>query len=63
MLSHLSVDLLVRNGCLQGEEGVNKVLELLKKELEMALQLSGCTKLSEIQRSMVTHAVHYQSKI
>jgi isopentenyl diphosphate isomerase/L-lactate dehydrogenase-like FMN-dependent dehydrogenase len=47
----------------QGEEGVHNVLELLKKELEMALQLSGCTKLSEIQRSMVTHALAYQSKL
>lgn len=43
-----------------GEDGVYQVLELLKKELELALQLSGCTKLSEIQRSMVTHAVAYQ---
>jgi isopentenyl diphosphate isomerase/L-lactate dehydrogenase-like FMN-dependent dehydrogenase len=39
---------------------VYQVLELMKKELELALQLSGCTKLSEIKRSMVTHAAAYQ---
>ena len=43
-----------------GETGVHQVLELMKKEFELAMQLSGCTKLSEIQRSMVTHAVAYQ---
>jgi isopentenyl diphosphate isomerase/L-lactate dehydrogenase-like FMN-dependent dehydrogenase len=38
---------------------VYNVLELLKKELHMALQLAGCTKLADIQRSMVTHAAAY----
>ncbi len=37
-----------------------QVLELMKKELELALMLSGCTKLSEVQRGMVTHAAAYQ---
>lgn len=37
-----------------------QVLELLKKEFELAMQLSGCTKLSEIQRAMVTHCAAYQ---
>lgn len=46
-----------------GEEGVYQVLELLKKEFEMAMRLTGCTKLSDIQRAMVTHVASYQSKI
>ncbi len=46
-----------------GEEGVYQVLELLKKEFELAMQLQGCTKLSDIQRSMITHQVSYHSKI
>mmetsp|Transcript_11461 Transcript_11461/g.14942 ORF Transcript_11461/g.14942 Transcript_11461/m.14942 type:complete len:391 (-) Transcript_11461:487-1659(-) len=42
-----------------GEEGVANVLKLLKAEFEMAMQLSGCTKISDIEKSMVTHCSEY----
>lgn len=42
-----------------GEAGVSGVLKLLNDELTLALQLAGCTSVSEIQRSMVTHQSSY----
>jgi isopentenyl diphosphate isomerase/L-lactate dehydrogenase-like FMN-dependent dehydrogenase len=36
-----------------GQEGVQHVLELLRKELMLTLQLSGCASLADIQRSLV----------
>ncbi len=36
-----------------GQEGVQHVLELLRKELTLALQLAGCASLADIQRSLV----------
>ncbi|CAB1119664.1 GOX/HAO [Ectocarpus sp. CCAP 1310/34] len=46
-----------------GEEGVSKVLKLLHDELVMALQLTGCTRVSSASRSMVTHQTSYFSKL
>ncbi|CAN0352831.1 unnamed protein product, partial [Hapterophycus canaliculatus] len=46
-----------------GEEGVKKVLKLLNDELIMALQLTGCTRVSAATRSMVTHQTSYYSKL
>ncbi|CAN0186928.1 unnamed protein product [Ectocarpus sp. 6 AP-2014] len=46
-----------------GEEGVSKVLKLLHDELVMALQLTGCTRVSSASRSMVTHQTSYYSKL
>ncbi|XP_034047038.1 hydroxyacid oxidase 1 [Thalassophryne amazonica] len=40
----------------QGEHGVFEVLELLKEELRLAMALSGCRSLSEINRSLVRRA-------
>lgn len=42
-----------------GEEGVYNVLSILRDELKMALQLMGCTKISDLQRSMVCHQEAY----
>lgn len=39
-----------------GEEGVAHVLEILKRELDEAMLLCGCTKLSEINRSLLRPA-------
>ncbi|KAK3745684.1 hypothetical protein QZH41_019004, partial [Actinostola sp. cb2023] len=38
----------------QGEDGVHKVLEILRKELKTAMILSGCSSVSEIPASLVT---------
>ena len=42
---------------------MKKVLKLLNDELEMALQLTGCTRVSAATRSMVTHQTSYYSKL
>jgi 4-hydroxymandelate oxidase len=39
--------------CVAGEQGVGHVLEILKRELDEAMLLCGCTKLSEINRSLL----------
>lgn len=40
----------------KGEEGVRKVLEMLKNELETSMALSGCPCIKDITRSHVrTH--------
>ncbi|CAM9793225.1 unnamed protein product [Ascophyllum nodosum] len=46
-----------------GEEGVRKVLKLLNDELVMALQLTGCTRVTAATRAMVTHETSYYSKL
>uniref|UniRef100_A0A3P8VUR8 (S)-2-hydroxy-acid oxidase n=1 Tax=Cynoglossus semilaevis TaxID=244447 RepID=A0A3P8VUR8_CYNSE len=40
----------------QGEKGVTEVLELLKEELRLAMALSGCRSVSEVNRSLVRRA-------
>ncbi|XP_051242944.1 hydroxyacid oxidase 1 [Dicentrarchus labrax] len=37
----------------QGEQGVTDLLELLKEELRLAMALSGCRSISEVNRSLV----------
>jgi 4-hydroxymandelate oxidase len=39
--------------CVAGEQGVVQVLEILKRELDEAMLLCGCTKLSEIDKSLL----------
>jgi isopentenyl diphosphate isomerase/L-lactate dehydrogenase-like FMN-dependent dehydrogenase len=34
--------------CVDGEEGALRVLEILRRELDEAMLLCGCTKLSDI---------------
>jgi isopentenyl diphosphate isomerase/L-lactate dehydrogenase-like FMN-dependent dehydrogenase len=36
-----------------GQEGVQHVLELLRSELTLSLRLAGCASLADIQRSLV----------
>ena len=40
--------------CVSGEQGALQVLEILRRELDEAMLLSGCTKLSDIGRSLLT---------
>ncbi|XP_033945533.1 2-Hydroxyacid oxidase 1 [Pseudochaenichthys georgianus] len=40
----------------QGEEGVTEILELFKEELRLAMALSGCRSVSEVNRSLVRKA-------
>ena len=46
-----------------GEEGVKHVLQLLRDEFIMALQLCGCTKLSDIEAEHVMHHQRYLAKL
>ena len=46
-----------------GEEGVYNVLQLLKDEFKMAMQLSGVVNVSEIKPSLVRTALSFQSKL
>ncbi|PON93459.1 Alpha-hydroxy acid dehydrogenase, FMN-dependent [Trema orientale] len=47
-----------------GESGVRTVIEMLKKELELTMALSGCPNLRDIKRSHVmTHHERLHSKI
>ena len=38
---------------LEGEEGVRHVLQMLRREFEMAMTLAGCTSLKAITPSLV----------
>ncbi len=39
--------------CVAGEKGATNVLEILRRELDEAMLLCGCTKLSDIDRSLL----------
>jgi 4-hydroxymandelate oxidase len=39
--------------CVGGEQGATQVLEILRRELDEAMLLCGCTKLSDIDRSLL----------
>jgi len=36
-----------------GEQGATHVLEILRRELDEAMLLCGCTKLSDVDRSLL----------
>ncbi|KAI4466417.1 s -2-hydroxy-acid oxidase-related [Holotrichia oblita] len=42
-----------------GEDGVKKILSILKKEFDFALALTGCCTPQDITRSMVVHESYY----
>ncbi|KAG5892955.1 hypothetical protein JTB14_015006 [Gonioctena quinquepunctata] len=42
-----------------GEEGVKKVLNILRNELDTTLGISGCTNISDIKPNMVVHDAFY----
>lgn len=43
---------------LDGQAGAQRILELLRDELDLAMALCGCAKLSEIQRDLLADAPH-----
>lgn len=43
---------------MKGEEGVEQVLNIVKKELDSAMALSGCAKIEDINRSLVGMRSH-----
>lgn len=45
-----------------GEEGVKKILNILKTELDYTLAITGCANVRDIDRRMVVHE-HYYSKL
>lgn len=45
--------------CNSGESGVIRILEILKKEFDLALALSGCCNLSDINPSLVMKKHHF----
>ncbi|XP_017891803.1 peroxisomal (S)-2-hydroxy-acid oxidase GLO3 [Ceratina calcarata] len=42
-----------------GEEGVKKVLEVFRKEIDVTFALTGCASIKDISRNMVTHESYY----
>ncbi|EDV21349.1 uncharacterized protein TRIADDRAFT_50856 [Trichoplax adhaerens] len=48
--------------CYNGSDGVKKVLQLLKEELQRTMQLAGCTSIGDITPSSVIYAINF-SKI
>jgi len=38
---------------LDGQKGVERILELLKRELELAMVLAGCSSLQDISKDLV----------
>ncbi|XP_066260714.1 2-Hydroxyacid oxidase 1 [Euwallacea similis] len=42
-----------------GEDGVKKILSILKTDFEYAMAISGCANVNEINRSMVVHESYY----
>ncbi|XP_018325124.1 hydroxyacid oxidase 1 [Agrilus planipennis] len=42
-----------------GEEGVKRVLEIIKKEFDSVMGLTGCSTVKDIQRDMVVHKNYY----
>lgn len=46
-----------------GSRGVQRVMEILRDELELAMQLSGCPTIRDISPSMVVHESHLIAKL
>lgn len=42
-----------------GQQGVEAILEILRKELDVAMTLTSCRNLQEITRDMVAHESKY----
>ncbi|XP_028417187.1 hydroxyacid oxidase 1-like [Dendronephthya gigantea] len=47
----------------QGEEGVHRVLQIFKEELEITMTLCGCASVKDIVKDMVVHKSLYHSKL
>ena len=46
---------------LKGYDGAKQILEILRKEFDMSMALSGCRKLSDIEPSMVVSERYFRS--
>jgi len=42
-----------------GTDGVTKVLEIIRKEFDLAMALAGCTNVSEIKRNLIREAPYW----
>ncbi|KAL6448737.1 hypothetical protein ACFW04_000510 [Cataglyphis niger] len=42
-----------------GEKGASEILELMRREIDLAFALTGCATLKDITRDMVIHASYY----
>lgn len=42
-----------------GQKGVENVLEIIRKDLDLVMALSGCTNLAQITRQMIVHESYY----
>ncbi|CAL1684387.1 unnamed protein product [Lasius platythorax] len=42
-----------------GEKGASEILELMRREIDLAFALTGCASLKDITRDMVIHASYY----
>lgn len=42
-----------------GEEGVKKILDIMKHEFDVTLCLTGCRNVEDIQPEMVVHESYY----
>ncbi|RWS31199.1 hydroxyacid oxidase 1-like protein, partial [Leptotrombidium deliense] len=47
----------------KGEEGVKQVLDILRKELDVAMALSGCATLDDISAHLIRHERSFFSKL
>jgi len=42
-----------------GEKGASEILELMRREIDLAFALTGCASIKDITRDMVIHASYY----
>ncbi|XP_024888011.1 hydroxyacid oxidase 1 [Temnothorax curvispinosus] len=42
-----------------GEKGAREILELMRREIDLAFALSGCTSVKDVTQDMVVHASYY----
>lgn len=42
-----------------GEKGAREILELMRREIDLAFALTGCTSVKDVTRDMVIHASYY----
>lgn len=47
----------------EGSDGVARVLNILKNELDITMRLSGCIKLSDITRDLIISEQELRSKM
>lgn len=40
---------------IDGQEGVERVLSLLRRELELAMVLAGCSSLKDVSKDLIMH--------